>query len=336
MPPDGRREPPPPPGPARPPLVVDVDGESMSPSLELGWKVLVDTRPADIAPGDIVLLRRPSGLLLHRALGETKLRGRSVIGHVGDSPGARPGLAPLDDVIGRAVAVLAPRDAPWPSLDNLPRGRRRRFEHAQRSFRASARIRVALEALERLPPIEAFGGFLRRRGLVPSFGAPLVSLHASVSLRLVNPAPPAPAPEGIEVREIARIDVPEVFRRGGLPPPALDELDRAAGAPWRCFVALRGPSLLHHSFVAMRSGHPLLFRVVTLPPFRSAGVFGATAASISRVLAAEGEPVLYSSCSSQNRRSLRAHRAAGFLVERRRFDARIGGISVRAALARKQ
>ena len=91
---------------------------------------------------------------------------------------------------------------------------------------------------------------------------------------------------------------------------------------------------MHRSFVELRPGRPLLFGAVTEPGRRGAGAFRATVAVIASKLREAGETGLFSSTGLSNRPSVRAHRAVGFKVVGRSFDAFVRGVSLRG-LARR-
>ena len=128
------------------------------------------------------------------------------------------------------------------------------------------------------------------------------------------------------IREVGRGDLPLG--------QVAEEIDRSATAPWRCFVAVANERFIHHAFVQMRPQAPFLFRVFTAPERRAEGVFSQVVEHIAAVLAAEGATALYSSSGRRNQASLRAHRRAGFVVVRRRYDPVVLGVPLRP-LARR-
>jgi len=160
----------------------------------------------------------------------------------------------------------------------------------------------------------------------------LLEIGGSVSLRLALPPPPdSTAPSTIVVREVPRDEVERLLAGSRLQASRLENLDEAAPEGWRCWMALDGSEVVHHSFVAPRPEGPLLFRVFTDPPRRRSGLFRHVVGTIGMALAREGERALYSSCGWTNTASLRAHAAAGFVVIRRRIDPIVLGVDVRKA-----
>lgn len=139
---------------------------------------------------------------------------------------------------------------------------------------------------------------------------------------------------GVTVREVARDELAPLLGDNPALMRAASDLDLAAPNGWRCFVAAVDGRPRHVSFVETRPGRPLLFGVITEPAARGRGLFAATVRFMAAALAREGAPALWSSVSSRNRPSVRAHRAAGFTVVHRTFDVRVGQISLRA-LARR-
>ncbi|GAA4576969.1 S24 family peptidase [Planotetraspora kaengkrachanensis] len=91
---------------------VRVTGDSMIPALRPGDWLLV-RRGAAIRPGDVVVARRPHGLIVKRAFRLTD-EGWWVESDNQRAPGRQDswnfGAVPADDVVGRVVA----RYWPWP------------------------------------------------------------------------------------------------------------------------------------------------------------------------------------------------------------------------------
>jgi hypothetical protein len=106
--------------------------------------------------------------------------------------------------------------------------------------------------------------------------------------------------------------------------------DEMTAGRWRCFAAFDGETPVHQSFVQLRPGLPLLFAARTRADMRGRGAFRATVAHLARVLADAGEMTLASSTIRSNRASLRAHRAAGFVVHATTIDPVILGVSMAA------
>lgn len=158
-----------------------------------------------------------------------------------------------------------------------------------------------------------------------------MALDLAFSLRLdLCALPPVGAGSPFEVREVPRTEMGRVL--GGT--PALDrrppEVDVAAPAGWRCFVAFDNGRPVHVSFVELRPGRPLLFGAITEPSARGRGAFRATVRHLAERLREADEVALYSSTAWTNRASLRAHRRAGFTTARRHVDLRLLGVSLRS------
>lgn len=156
----------------------------------------------------------------------------------------------------------------------------------------------------------------------------LFELDVGLSLALDVRAPAATA-ASYDVREVARDEVEPLLG----PSPALARplavLDAVAPRGWRCFVAFESGVPVHVSFVELRPDRPLLFGCVTEPGARGRGAFRATVARVAAVLAAGGATRLWSSTTSRNPASVRAHAVAGFAIVRRRYDVLVRGRSVR-------
>ncbi len=85
-------------------LVVSAAGASMEPTVGTGSRVHIVPGDADV--GDVALIRVPTGFVLHRIV--ARLPGGLLV-HIGDRPGALPGLARRSALLGRAEL---PRRAP--------------------------------------------------------------------------------------------------------------------------------------------------------------------------------------------------------------------------------
>lgn len=168
----------------------------------------------------------------------------------------------------------------------------------------------------------------------------MFTFEVGVSLRLdlrgAAASSGAGSPSAFTVRELGRDEVePTLGAAPALARRAL-ELDQAAPAGWRCFVAevVADGAPVHVNFVETRPGRPLLFGGVTVPAARGRGAFRATIRFIAARLAEEGEPALFSAMSAFNRASARAHDALGFVIVSRRLDARVRGVSLRGVARR--
>ena len=108
---------------------VRCDGGSMEPTVRVGTDV--EVRPCDRPrPGDVVLFRNRTGLVLHRVLWYIKPLDRFV--HIGDCPGARAGIASCDQILGVATV---PRQIPglaaqWSGLRYIARAAAGRIRRA--------------------------------------------------------------------------------------------------------------------------------------------------------------------------------------------------------------
>ena len=142
--------------------VYELTGRSMSPSLEPGWKVLVEPLEpleAPPEPGDVILIECKTGYVVHRCLGTVTLgappderppeRVVHVI-HAGDSPSARPGIVLASQVIGLVRAVVRPEVRPVPGLRDLPIETRRRHSRFRARWRLYARLLHLVDAVPAL------------------------------------------------------------------------------------------------------------------------------------------------------------------------------------------
>jgi hypothetical protein len=129
----------------------------------------------------------------------------------------------------------------------------------------------------------------------------------ALSFVLPLPVGPVSVPEGLEVRELPRDEVPQRLAE------SLAAIDAVAPRGWRCFAVLEAGRIVHSAFVQPTPTGPLLFRTVTVKERRGQGLFRLAARSVAFQLSQEGALVLRSSCARGNRASIRAHRAAGFV-----------------------
>lgn len=116
------------------PLLVEVRGRSMEPTLPEGSTVWVDESAHAALPGDVVLIKGRSGWIVHRIVWRSRVRGRDRVFHRGDCEGGI-GVCELAAVRGRVLSIVAPGQSPIPELDDLPVGFRRRFRWAQKRCR---------------------------------------------------------------------------------------------------------------------------------------------------------------------------------------------------------
>ena len=125
--------------------VYELTGGSMSPTLERGWKVLVEPLEAPPEPGDVVLIDGTTGYIVHRCLGMVTLGSppqKQVVHviHAGDSPSARPGVVPASRVTGRVRAIVRPDGRRLPALEELPQQTRRRLSRFRSRWELYARL----------------------------------------------------------------------------------------------------------------------------------------------------------------------------------------------------
>jgi GNAT superfamily N-acetyltransferase len=104
-----------------------------------------------------------------------------------------------------------------------------------------------------------------------------------------------------------------------------EPIDALAPMGWRCYAAIESQRVISHAFVEARADGPFLFRAFTEPDRRGEGIFSALTSFIASE--ARGR-ALASSTRASNTRSLRAHRAAGFVVMRRRMRIFLFGLEL--------
>jgi hypothetical protein len=185
--------------------VYELTGGSMSPTLERGWKVLVEPLDRPLESGDVILLDCPSGRVIHRYLGAVTWGSppRKHVIHAGDSS-VLPGIAPASRVSGRVSAVVWPAGHRHEVSSRAPPGRPA----------ASLAVRRPLGALRAAAPA---GG--RRPGPEPPSGKRGAAID------------PASTPDGLNP---SRSD----WRRAPAPRSGRSVQERPDLVPWR---ALRCP-----------------------------------------------------------------------------------------------
>jgi hypothetical protein len=131
------------------PFVVELAGDSMQPGLPRGCRLRVErlSTSAGLAPGQIVVLRGPQGLIVHRLVGLCGPRGAERLLHRGDASG-RLGVAPGSALVGRVAAVLSPA-LELPTLERLRPEARRAFERARLKAGWYARLAACGRVLAR-------------------------------------------------------------------------------------------------------------------------------------------------------------------------------------------
>lgn len=141
--------------------VYELTGGSMSPTLERGWKVLVEPLDRRMTQGDVVLLEAENGCVIHRYLGTVTwgLPPREYFVEAGDSS-ARPGVVPPCHVKGRVTRVIRPYGQRLLRLDELPTEIQQRLLGFLDRWRTYARLRRLADVVPALPWL--LGGALRR------------------------------------------------------------------------------------------------------------------------------------------------------------------------------
>jgi hypothetical protein len=132
------------------PLVVELSGDSMQPGLPRGCRLRVErlSTGAGLEPGQIVVLRGPQGLVVHRLVGRYGPLGQERLVHRGDAAG-RLGVAAGSALVGRVAAVLAP-ELELPTLERLAPAERAAFERARRKAAWYARLSACGRVLSSL------------------------------------------------------------------------------------------------------------------------------------------------------------------------------------------
>jgi GNAT superfamily N-acetyltransferase len=165
--------------------------------------------------------------------------------------------------------------------------------------------------------------------------ARLFRLEGTLTLQLrLPPTSLFEQPQGIEIREVNRTELPALATDREFSPGPLSELDAIAPTRWRCFVAFERVRPVHYSFVAYRKDGPELFRVMTDPTYRRRGIFRAVVSVIARALSAEHEQDLQSKVGVGNAVSLHAHRAAGVAIVHRRYDPVLFHVNLRMSASK--
>lgn len=128
--------------------VFELTGESMSPTLERGWKVLVEPLDGPLASGEVILIEGGAGNVIHRYLGSVSWGApcREYVVHAGDSS-AMAGVALASQVRGRVRTVLHPAARRLLSAADLPPAARRRHRRFLVRWRIYARLRRSVEAI---------------------------------------------------------------------------------------------------------------------------------------------------------------------------------------------
>ena len=112
----------------------------MEPTLQPGCHVLVAALTTPPQPGDIVLLRGPDGLVVHRVVALEDAGGTQLLFHRGDAPG-HVGITRPEAVAGRVEATVTPSAGPLPGWENLDAAVRVRFASSRLRCLRYARLR---------------------------------------------------------------------------------------------------------------------------------------------------------------------------------------------------
>ena len=125
------------------PVVVEVSGESMTPTIERGTKVRVEPVTDNLYPGDIVLILNSNEgeLVLHRVMHLFEERGRQFIIHQGDALRAAFSTCPRQAVVGRAAGFPLTPERALPTLEVLDRAALRRFQRRRHISRLYSLVR---------------------------------------------------------------------------------------------------------------------------------------------------------------------------------------------------
>jgi signal peptidase I len=116
------------------PVVVEVAGESMTPTIGRGTKLRIEPVAEDLYPGDIVLIltANKDELVLHRVIHLFAEGGQRYVIHQGDALRADFATCPREAVVGRAVGFpLAPARL-LPTLEVLDPAALARFQRRRR------------------------------------------------------------------------------------------------------------------------------------------------------------------------------------------------------------
>lgn len=116
------------------PVVVEVAGESMTPTIGRGTKLRIEPVAEDLYPGDIVLIltANQDELVLHRVIHLFAEGGERYVIHQGDALRADFAACPREAVVGRAVGFpLAPARL-LPTLEVLDPAALARFRRRRR------------------------------------------------------------------------------------------------------------------------------------------------------------------------------------------------------------
>jgi hypothetical protein len=136
------------------PATVEVIGESMTPSLEVGAKLLFERPTEAPAPGDIVLIISADErqLLVHRVMHVFSQGGRGFVMHQGDAASSTFAICETEAVIGRATKSVSPVGHPLPTLDRLAAPELVRFRRRRRAcalYALGRRVGTALQLGDR-------------------------------------------------------------------------------------------------------------------------------------------------------------------------------------------
>jgi hypothetical protein len=117
------------------PVVIEVTTDSMTPSLERGTKVKVESAPGELLAGEIVLIMTNDDrdMLLHRVMHVFSSEGQQVVIHQGDAQGSTFATCPRESIIGRAIAFALAPSRPLPVPEPEEAEARARFRRRRRT-----------------------------------------------------------------------------------------------------------------------------------------------------------------------------------------------------------
>ena len=128
--------------------VFELTGESMSPTIERGGKVLVEPLDGPLVSGEVILIEGGAGNVIHRYLGSVSWGApcREYVVHAGDSS-AIAGIVLASQVRGRVRTVLHPASRHLIPVADPPPAVRRRHRRFLARWQTYARLRRAVEAI---------------------------------------------------------------------------------------------------------------------------------------------------------------------------------------------
>ena len=140
------------------PPTLTIIGGSMAPTIPAGSVVSASPRVEPVKPGDVVVIRGRTALIVHRVVHTASVFGQGLVYHRGDLEGGI-GIARSESVAGHVVGIVKPVPAPVPAIAKLNRRFRLRFAAARLRCRTDARCRVVACSigLDRFEVFRRFG-----------------------------------------------------------------------------------------------------------------------------------------------------------------------------------